>query len=101
MKKGYEKDKPVTLHENNKKKDLEKMKSPTSNNIKNKTGQGPQNHNKYEDDRIIQNYNNNNNNPSIKPSSKEKEAKEKELSKQIRMSSTNKRNKIELNKFKK
>lgn len=90
------------IHENNKKKDFEKMKSPTSNNVKPRITQGPQNNHKYEDERNNNNaLHNNVNNPFSKPVSKDKESKEKELSRQIRMNSTNKRNKVDLNKIKK
>lgn len=89
------------IHENNKKKELDKMKSPTSNNVKPRITQGPLTNNKYEDERMNNNPNNNVNNPFNKPMSKDRESKEKELSRQIRMNSTNKRNKLELNKLKK
>ncbi len=90
------------IHENNKKKEFEKLKSPTSNNIKTRITQGPQTNNKYDDERISNNnVHSNMNNPFNKPVSKEKENKEKELSRQIRMNSTHKRNKLDLNKLKK
>jgi hypothetical protein len=89
------------IHENTKKKDFEKMKSPTSNNIKTRITQGPSNNNKYEDERINNNIHSNSNNPFNKPVFKDKENKEKELSRQIRMNSTYKRNMLDLNKLKK
>lgn len=89
------------IHENNKKKEFEKMKSPTSNNIKPRITQGPITNNKFEDERINHNIHHNVNNPFNKSASKEKDSKEKELSRQIRMNSTNKRNKLEINKLRK
>lgn len=98
IKKTNEKDRPITLNENKKRSDFEKIKSPSSNNIKGKPSNqliSNVNMNNYrsEDDRINlkQNINPFNKQPN-KP-----ESREKELSKQLRMNSTNKKMKMDPN----
>ena len=90
MKKGNEKERPIMINENNKKRtEFEKIKSPSSNNnIKEKFN----NNGRMEDGRINlkQNINPFNKQPS-KGESKEKG----------RMNSTNKKMKIEPNRMKK
>lgn len=96
MKKANEKERPVMIHDNainNKRKEFEKMKSPTSNNVKARVVQ---------DERIGSNQQNNH--QLGKHPSKEiiKDNKDKDSSKQSRiMSSSNKKIKLEINKQRK
>ena len=86
------------INDNNKKKtEFDKMKSPSSYNIKAKPNNTNNNNTRIEDDRINLKQN-------IHPFNKQPskgESKDKEISKQVRMNSTNKKPKIEPNKNKK
>ncbi len=97
LKKPNEKERPIMINENNKKRtEFDKLKSPSSNNIKGKSIIN-NNNNRIEDDRINLKQN-------IHPFNKQPskgESKDKEISKQVRMNSTNKKPKVEPYKNKK
>lgn len=102
VKKNIEKEKPVMIQDiNNKKKEVEKLKSPTTIGSKPKTTQIQ--HNKHDDEKIQNNQNYNN--PFVKQNSRDqrdlKENKDKEMPRQVKMNSSSKKNRVENSKSKK
>ena len=84
------------INENKKRTEFEKIKSPSSNNIKGKANQTTNNM-RMEDERINLKQN-------INPFNKQPtkgESREKELSRQLRMNSNSKKTKMEPNRMKK
>jgi len=90
------------IYDNSKKKDFEKIKSPSSNNPKPRVPHAIVNNNKYDDERmLVNNQQIYNSNPFNKQVSKERESKDKEFTRNIKMSSINKKNKLDLTKLRK